>query len=212
MEIGSLRKIAWSENQAGFPCIMLEFQPLSASSPLARGVLNPRRHLLMQLLYGFDLRRMWERFNSRKQPVQGSYQFPKWGFAFFPVLEGHVSRSTDPIDEVVGHALSLVRFHPTLPLASVELGTTYRLNRSVIQDPTRPRTARPPVERAQFPATYADHNTEGSRRNRRLIAPLFPSRELILIEGIPVAAVDWPILGRQPARAHSGGGENSLPQ
>jgi hypothetical protein len=166
----------------------------------------------MQLLYGFDIRRVWDGLNSGKQPVQGGYQFPKWGFAVLPVFERHVSRSTDPIDEVVSYALSLVRFHPTLPLASVELGAAYRLNRSVIQDSTRPRTARPPVKRAQFPATYADHNTEGSRRNRRLIAPLFPSRELILIEGIPVAAVDWPVLGRQPARAHSGGGEDSLPQ
>jgi hypothetical protein len=92
--------------------------------------------------------------------------------------------------------LSLVRFHPTLPLTSVELGSAYRLNRSVIQDPTRPRTARPPVKRAQFPATNAGYDTEGSRRDGRLIAPLFPSRELILIEGIPVAAMDWPVLGR----------------
>ena len=166
----------------------------------------------MQLLYGFDLRRMWERFNSGKQTVQGGYQFPKWGFAFFPVFERQIGRSTDPIDEVFGYPMSLARFHPTLPLASVELGAAYRLNRSVIQDSTRPRTARPPVKRAQFPASYADHNTEGSRWNRRLVAPLFPTRELILIEGIPVAAVDWPVLGRQPTRAHSGGGEDSLPK
>ena len=164
------------------------------------------------MAYGFNILRIRTVLNSGKQTVQGGYQFPKWGFAVLPVFEGQVSRSTDPIDEVVGHALSLFRFHPTLPLASVELGAAYRLNRSVIQDPTRPRTARPPVERAQIPATYADHNTEGSRRNRRLIAPLFPSRELILIEGIPVAAVDWPVLVRQPTRAHSGGGEDSLPQ
>jgi hypothetical protein len=80
----------------------------------------------MQLLYGFDIRRVWDGLNSGKQPVQGGYQFPKWGFAVLPVFERHVSRSTDPIDEVVSYALSLVRFHPTLPLASVELGATYR--------------------------------------------------------------------------------------
>jgi hypothetical protein len=150
----------------------------------------------MQLLCGFDIRRVWNRFNSGKQTVQGGYQFPKRGFAVLPVFEGQLGRTANPIDEVFGHPMSLVRFHPTLPLASVELGAAYRLNRSVIQDSTRPRTARPPVKRAQFPATYADHNTEGSRWNRRLVAPLFPARELILIEGIPVAAVDWPVLGR----------------
>ena len=88
MEIGSLSKIAWSENPAGYPRISLESQPLPATSPLVGGVLDPRRHLSMQLLYGLDIRRMWDGLNSGKQPVQGGYQFPKWGFSLLPVFEG----------------------------------------------------------------------------------------------------------------------------
>jgi hypothetical protein len=90
----------------------------------------------MQLLSGFGIRRMWDGFSSGKQPVQGGYQFPKWGFAVLPVFERQLGRTANPIDEVFGHSLSLVRFHPTLPLASGEFGAAYRLNRSVIQDPT----------------------------------------------------------------------------
>ena len=69
LEIGSLHKFTWSENPAGFPRIPLEFQPLSADSPLVGGVLNSYRHLSMQLPYGFGLRRGWDGFNSRKQTV-----------------------------------------------------------------------------------------------------------------------------------------------
>ena len=204
--------IKWSENHAGIPCIPLESQPLSAGSPLVRGVLDPRRHLSMQLICGLGIHSGWERLNSGKQTVQGGYQFPKWGFSLLPVFQRRLGRTANPIDEVVGHPLSLVRFHPTLPLASGELGASHRFYRGMSKNAVGPWTARPPVKRAQFPATYADHNSEGSRWNRRLVAPLFPARELILIEGIPVAAVDWPVLGRQPTRAHSGGGEDSLPQ
>ena len=102
----------------------------------------------MQLLCGFDLRPVRNGLNSGKQPVQGGYQFPKWGFAVLPVFEGQVGRATDPIDEVFGHALSLVRFHPTLPLASGQLGASYRFYRGMSQDSLGPRTTRPPVEGA----------------------------------------------------------------
>ena len=47
--------IKWSENHAGIPCIPLESQPLSAGSPLVRGVLDPRQHLSMQLLCGLGI-------------------------------------------------------------------------------------------------------------------------------------------------------------
>ncbi len=97
---------------------------------------------------GFDILRIRTVLNSGKQTVQGGYQFPKWGFAVLPVFERHVSRSTDPIDEVVGHALSLVRFHPTLLLASVELGTAHRFDRGMSQDSVGPGTTRPPIEGA----------------------------------------------------------------
>ena len=90
----------------------------------------------MQLPCSFGIHSGWEGFNPGKQPVQGGYQFPKWGFAFFPAFERQIVRSTDQIDDVFGYPMSLVRFHPTLPLVSVELGAAYRLNRSVIQDPT----------------------------------------------------------------------------
>ena len=87
MEIGSLSKIAWSENPAGYPRISLESQPLPATSPLVGGVLDPRRHLSMQLLYGFGLRRVWNGFNSGKQTVYSGYQFPKRGFSLLPVFQ-----------------------------------------------------------------------------------------------------------------------------
>ena len=80
MEIRSNCRICRSENHAGIPRIPLESQLLSADSPLVGGVLDPRRHLSMQLLCGFDIRRMWDGFHSGKQPVQGGYQFPKRGF------------------------------------------------------------------------------------------------------------------------------------
>ena len=41
----------------------------------------------MQLLSGFDLRRMWDGFSSGKQPVHGGYLFPKRGFAVLPIFE-----------------------------------------------------------------------------------------------------------------------------
>jgi hypothetical protein len=148
MEIGSICKIVESENPAGYPCIPLESQPLSADSPLVRGVLDPHLHLLMQLLCGFDLRRMWDRLNSGKQPVYCGYQFPKWGFAVVPVFESQVGCAANPIDEVFGHALSLVRLHPTLPLASREIGAAHRFDRGMSQDLVGPRTTRPPIEGA----------------------------------------------------------------
>jgi hypothetical protein len=79
----------------------------------------------MHLLSGFDLRRVWDGLSTGKQPVHCGYQFPKRGFAILPVFERQLGRTANPIDEVFGHALSLVRFHPTLPLASVELGAAY---------------------------------------------------------------------------------------
>ena len=97
------------------------------------------------MAYGFNILRIRTVLNSGKQTVQGGYQFPKWGFAVLPVFEGHVSRSTDPIDEVVSHALSLVRLHPTLPLASGELGAAHRFYRGMSQNAVGPRTTRPPV-------------------------------------------------------------------
>ena len=145
LEIGSLHKFTWSENPAGFPRIPLEFQPLSADSPLVGGVLNSYRHLSMQLLSSFGLRRMWDGFNSGKQPVQSGYQFPKRGFAFLPVFEGQVGRATDPIDEVFGHPLSLDRFHPTLPLAGGELGAAHRFYRGMSQNAVGPRTTSLPI-------------------------------------------------------------------
>ena len=102
----------------------------------------------MQLLYGFGLRRVWNGFNSGKQTVYSSYQFPKRSFAFFPVFEGQVGRATDPIDEVFGHPLSLVRFHPTLPLAGGELGAAHRFYRGMSQNAVGPRTAIPSIEGA----------------------------------------------------------------
>jgi hypothetical protein len=75
------------QNPAGIQRIPLESQPLSAGSPLVGGVLDPRRHLSMQLLCGFDIPRMWYGFNPRKQPVYRGYQFPKRGFAVLPVFE-----------------------------------------------------------------------------------------------------------------------------
>ena len=68
-ELFASARAAKSENPAGYLCITLEFQLLSAGSPLVGGVLDPRRHLLMQLLCGFGLRRVWDGFNSGKQTV-----------------------------------------------------------------------------------------------------------------------------------------------
>jgi hypothetical protein len=99
----------------------------------------------MQLLCGFGLRRVWNGFNSGKQTVQGGYQFPKRGFAVLPVFEGHVSRTANAINEVFGHSLSLVRLHPTLPLASGELGAAYRFYRGMSQNAVGPWTTRPPI-------------------------------------------------------------------
>ena len=100
----------------------------------------------MQLLYGLDIRRMWNGFNSGKQPVQGGYQFPKWGFSVLPVFQRRLGRTANPIDKVVGHPLSLIRFHPTLPLASGQLGAAHRFNRGMSQNAVGPRTTRPPIE------------------------------------------------------------------
>ena len=99
----------------------------------------------MQLLYGLDIRRMWDGLNSGKQPVQGGYQFPKWGFAVLPVFEGQLGRTANPIDEVFGHPMSLVRFHPTLPLASGEFGVAYRFYWGMSQNAVGPRTTSPPI-------------------------------------------------------------------
>ena len=110
--------------------------------------MDPRRHLLMQLLYGFDLRLMWDVLNSGKQTVQGSYQFPKRGFAVVPVFQRRLGRTANPIDEVVGHALSLVRLHPTLPLASREIGAAHRFYRGMSQNAVGPRTTSPPISGA----------------------------------------------------------------
>ena len=79
--------IKWSENHAGILCIPLESQSLSADSPLVGGVLDPCRHLSMQLLCGFVIRPVWDGLNPGKQTVQGGYQFPKWGFSVLPVFE-----------------------------------------------------------------------------------------------------------------------------
>ena len=86
MEMGSIRKTCWSENHAGLPFIMLEYKPI-VDSPFVVGVLDPRRHLSMQLLPGFGLRPLWDGLNSGKQPVYCGYQFPKRGFAVLPVFE-----------------------------------------------------------------------------------------------------------------------------
>lgn len=93
----------------------------------------------------FDIRPVWNGLNSGKQPVHCSYQFPKWGFAFLPVFEGQSGRATDPIDEVFGHALPLVRFHPNLPLASGELGAAHRFYRGMSKNAVGPRTTSPPI-------------------------------------------------------------------
>jgi hypothetical protein len=102
----------------------------------------------MYLLPSFGIRRVWDGLNSGKQPVHCGYQFPKWGFAVLPVFERQLGRTANPIDEVVGHPMSLVRFHPTLPLASVELGTAHRFDRGMSQDSVGPGTTRPPIEGA----------------------------------------------------------------
>jgi hypothetical protein len=99
----------------------------------------------MQLLSGFEIRRVWDGLNSGKQPGHCGYQFPKWGFAFFPVFEGQLGRTANSIDEVVGHALSLIRFHPTLPLVSSEYGVAHRVNRGMSQNAVGPWTTRPPI-------------------------------------------------------------------
>jgi hypothetical protein len=57
MKIRSIRKTAESENPSEMSCIMLANESI-ADSPLVGGVLNPRRHLSMQLLCGFDIPRM----------------------------------------------------------------------------------------------------------------------------------------------------------
>ena len=102
----------------------------------------------MQLLCGFDLRRIWDGLSTGKQPVHRGYQFPKWGFAVLPVFERRMSRTTDTVDEVVGHPLSLVRFHSTLPLASREIGAAHRFYRGMSQNAVGPRTTLPPVKGA----------------------------------------------------------------
>jgi hypothetical protein len=63
---------------------------------------------LIQLARGFDILIIRKGLNSGKQPVQGGYQFPKWGFAVLLVFRRRLGRTTNPIDEVFGHPMSLV--------------------------------------------------------------------------------------------------------
>jgi hypothetical protein len=99
----------------------------------------------MQLLCGLEIRRVWDGLNSGKQPVHRGHQFPKWGFAFFQVFEGQLGRTANSIDQVVGHPVSLIRFHPILPLASVELGATHCFCRGVGQNAVGPGTTSLPI-------------------------------------------------------------------